>query len=375
MKLNPFKLERFFVPYEFSAQYMLGSSDGESLSIGELLALEPGAAERFQEHWLGYTEAPGAPYLRQEISRIYTSIRPDNILVFAGAEEAIFWYIQAALAPGDHAIIQTPCYQSHKEVARATGAEVSEWPLRFEEGWAIDLEGLERLLRRNTRLIVLTIPNNPTGAHLSHAEQAGVVEMAQSRGIRLFFDEVYRELEHAPQYRLPAVCDLYERATSLGVMSKSYGLPGLRIGWIATRDQPILGRLQELKDYTSLCNAAPSEFLAALALRQRERLLERNLGIVRANLRLLDGFFERWAGALEWVKPVAGPIAFPKLKLPVSAAALVEDLVQKQSTLMVPGEVYDYPGHLRLGFGRANMPQALERLEAYLSCAPGSWWL
>lgn len=366
MKLNPFKLERFFVPYEFSAQYMLGSSDSESLSIGELLALEPGAAERFQGQWLGYTEAPGAPYLREEIAKIYSSIEPDQVLVFAGAEEAIFWYLQAALQPGDHAIVQTPCYQSHKEVARASGAEVSEWTLRVEDGWAFDLDWLEQQIRPDTRLIVLTTPNNPTGAHLTRAEQARIVEIAQTRGIRLLFDEVYRELEHAPEYRLPAVCDLYDRATSLGVMSKSYGLPGLRIGWVATREAAILSRLQELKDYTSLCNAAPSEFLAALALRNREKLLGRNLEIVHGNLALLDVFFERWSGAMEWTKPVAGPIAFPRLKLPVSTSAFVQDLLQKQSTLMVPGEVYDYPGHLRLGFGRKNMPEALERLEGYL---------
>jgi len=364
--LQPFRLERFFVPFEFTASYMLGSSDSESLSIGDLLALEPDASERFHAHWLGYTEAQGAPYLREEIAKIYTGVAPEQVLVFAGAEEAIFWYIQAALQPGDHAIIQTPCYQSHKEVARATGAEVSEWKLRFEDGWTIDLDWLEKNIRPNTRLIVLSTPNNPTGAHLTQQEQARVVEIASNWGIRLFFDEVYRELEHAPQHRLPAACDLYDKATSLGVMSKSYGLPGLRIGWVATGDGEILARLQELKDYTSLCSSAPSEFLAALALRNREKLLERNLEIVHHNLALLDGFFGRWSSTMEWIKPLAGPIAFPKLKLPMGAAEFVQDLVDKQSTLMVPGDVYDYPGHLRLGFGRKNMPQALQRLESYL---------
>lgn len=370
MRLPPFKLERFFVPFEFSARYMLGSSDSESVSIGDLLALEPGAAELFHNHWLGYTEAAGAPYLREEIAKIYTTIAPGQVLVFAGAEEAIFWYLNAVLQPGDHVIVQTPCYQSHLEVARATGAEVTEWVLHFEDGWAINLDGLESHIRPNTKLIVLTSPNNPTGAHLSHAEQQGVLELARSRGIRLFFDEVYRELEHAPEHRLPAVCDLYDRATSLGVMSKSYGLPGLRIGWVATRDGEIFARLQELKDYTSLCNAAPSEFLAALALRNRKKLLERNLAIVHHNLGLLDEFFRRWSVDMSWVKPSAGPIAFVKLRLPVSSAGFVQDLVNQQSTLMVPGEVYDRPGFLRLGFGRKHMPEALERLEAYLKAWP-----
>lgn len=370
MRLQPFKLERFFVPFEFTARYMLGSSDSESVSIGDLLALEPGATEQFHSHWLGYTEAPGAPYLREEIAKIYSSIAPGQVLVFAGAEEAIFWYLSTTLQAGDHAIIQTPCYQSHQEVARATGAEVTEWPLHFEDGWAIDLDWLEKNIRPNTKLIALTTPNNPTGAHLTHAEQQAVVELARSRGIRLFFDEVYRELEHAPEYRLPAVCDLYDKATSLGVMSKSYGLPGLRIGWVATRDGEIFARLQELKDYTSLCNAAPSEFLAALALRNRAKLLERNLAVVHHNLELLDGFFQRWSEVMAWVKPSAGPISFPKIRLSISSSAFVHDLVDKQSTLMVPGEVYDRPGFVRLGFGRQNMPEALERLEAYLKARP-----
>ncbi len=370
MRLQPFQLERFFVPFEFTARYMLGSSDSESVSIGDLLALEPGATEQFHHQWLGYTEAPGAPYLREEIVKIYSSITPAQVLVFAGAEEAIFWYLNAALQAGDHAIIQTPCYQSHLEIARATLAEVTEWPLHFEDGWAIDLDWLEANIRPNTKLIVLTTPNNPTGAHLTYAEQQSIVALARSRGIRLFFDEVYRELEHAPQHRLPAVCDLYDKATSLGVMSKSYGLPGLRIGWVATHDGEIFARLQELKDYTSLCNAAPSEFLAALALRNRAKLLERNLAIVHRNLELLDRFFQRWSAAITWVKPLAGPIAFPKLKLPIGSSAFVQDLVNQQSTLMVPGEVYDRPGFLRLGFGRKNMPEALERLEAYLKARP-----
>ncbi|MCA0353223.1 MAG: aminotransferase class I/II-fold pyridoxal phosphate-dependent enzyme [Chloroflexi bacterium] len=366
MHLRPFKLERFFVPFEFSAKYMLGSSDSESVTIGDLLALEPEANAQFNQHWLGYTEAPGAPYLRAEIAKIYTTIDPTQVLVFAGAEEAIFWYFNAVLEAGDHAIIQMPCYQSHYEVARATGATISEWRLEFDNAWAIDLDWLEQQIRPNTKLIALTTPNNPTGAQLKLHEFERLVEIARSRQIRLFFDEVYRELEHDPADRLPAVCDAYPLATSLGVMSKSYGLPGLRIGWVATHDQTLFQRLQELKDYTSLCNAAPSEFLAALALRNRQQLLDRNLQIVHANLRLLDDFFARWSHRMRWHKPLAGPISFVQLQQTKDSQQFVLDLVEQQSTLMVPGEVYDYPGFVRLGFGRANMAEALARLEIFL---------
>jgi aspartate/methionine/tyrosine aminotransferase len=187
----------------------------------------------------------------------------------------------------------------------------------------------------------------------------------------VFSDEVYRELEHDPASRLPAACDVYERAVSLGSISKSYGLPGLRIGWIATRDAGLRDAVATLKDYTTICASAPSEFLTALALRHRQVLLDRNLAIVRRNLPLLDGFFERHAGTFAWIRPTASPIGFPRVTgigdLTQYCAQLAE-----AGVLLLPGSVYDQPGHVRIGFGRANMPDALEVLEANLSERSGT---
>lgn len=366
MNLPPFKLERYFAKYEFSVRYVLSCSDCESMSIGELLDLEAGAAERFQRHWLGYTESPGAPSLRAEISRIYTTIQPDETLVFSGAEEAIYLFMQAALKPGDHLIVHWPCYQSLHEVGRALGCQISLWQSRAEDGWALDLDWLEREIRPNTRLIVLNTPHNPTGYLMSQADFQRLVRIADEHKLLLFSDEVYRESEYDPQDRLPAACDLSEYAVSLGVLSKTYGLAGLRIGWLATRQKELLGKVQMLKDYTTICNSAPSEFLAEVALRQRSVLAERSRGVILSNLDLLDEFFARHAPRFEWQRPIAGSIAFPRLT-GQEVEPFCEDLALRAGVLLLPGSMYDHPGnHFRIGFGRRNLPEALQIFEYYL---------
>ena len=366
MKLTPFKLERYFAQYEFSTEFMLSSSDCESLTVGELLDLEPEAEERFRDHWLGYTESQGAPSLRQEISRIYQHISPDQVLVHPGAEEAIFLFMLAVLNPGDHLVVHWPCYQSLHEVARSIGCEVTLWQAHPQDGWALDLDWLERQLRPSTRLIVLNTPHNPTGYLMSPGDFQRLNQIAQQRGLLLFSDEVYRESEHDPSRRLPAACDLYEHAVSLGVLSKTYGLPGLRIGWIATRDPDVYDSMQALKDYTTICSSAPSEFLAELALRHREVLADRSLGTILANLELLDDFFLRYAERFAWMRPSAGPIAFPRL-LGEDIEAFCSQLARQAGVLLLPGSLFEYPGsHFRIGFGRRSLPQALLRLESFL---------
>lgn len=367
MKLSPFKLERYFAQYEFNVKYMLCGSDCQSFTIQELLALEPSSLERFQGHWLGYTESPGSPSLRQEIARIYQAITPDQVLVHSGAEEAIFLFMHAVLSAGDHVVVHSPCYQSLFEVARGIGCEVTRWMAREEAGWALDLGELQRSLRSNTRAIVVNTPHNPTGYLMAPGEFQELNRIAQERGILLFSDEVYREAEHRPEDRLPSACDVSESAVSLGVMSKTYGLPGLRIGWIATRNVPLLNKMAALKDYTTICNSAPSEFLAELGLRHRQTLVRRNLDIITGNLSLLDEFFARHGERFVWRRPKAGPIAFPRL-LGDDVEAFCRDLVARAGVLLLPGTIYDDAGnHFRIGFGRLNLPEGLGRLEAYLS--------
>jgi aspartate/methionine/tyrosine aminotransferase len=367
MPLASFKLERYFARYEFQAKYLLSSSDCESLTIGDLLAYQPGAAEAFQRHWLGYTESLGAPSLRRAISQIYTQVSPEQVLVHSGAEEAIFLSMHAALSAGDHVVVQTPCYQSLLEVARSIGCDVTPWEVRDTQGWALDLDELKRSLRPQTRLVVINTPHNPTGYLMSQDLFREVNQLTRARGIRLFSDEVYRELEYAPADRLPAAADINPLAVSLGVMSKTYGLPGLRIGWIATQDAALLAQIAALKDYTTICSSAPSEFLAEVALRHRSQIAERNLNLIRQNLTVLDAFFARQADLFVWRRPVASPIAFPRLLGP-DVESFCHDVVTQASVLLVPGTIYDHPhNHFRVGFGRRNLPEAVAHLESFLA--------
>jgi aspartate/methionine/tyrosine aminotransferase len=369
MRLPPFALERYFARHEFAVTHLLCSSDCESMSIQELLALEPGAHEGFLGHRLGYTESSGSPSLRQGIARLYGGIGPEQILVHAGAEEAIFLFMHAALGPGDHVIVQRPCYQSLFEVARGIGCDVTAWQAREEDGWAPDLGELEKLITPGTKVIVFNTPHNPTGFHMQIEQYRELVRIADANGITLFSDEVYRGLEQIESDRLPAACELSARAVSLGVMSKTYGLAGLRIGWIATRNEPVRARMASLKDYTTICAGAPSEFLAELALRHGETIAARNRAIVAANLALLDAFFARHADSFSWQRPRAGPIAFPRL-LRGEVEAFCDQLAQAKSVLLLPGTVYEDQGnHFRIGFGRRNMPEALHSLEEFMESA------
>jgi aspartate/methionine/tyrosine aminotransferase len=366
MRVKPFRIEHYFAKHEFSAKYLLGSSDAESQTLRDVLSLEPGAHEKFLEQWCGYTEVAGAPSLREAIAGIYKRIQPDDVLVLSCAEEGIFVLYHVLVNPGDHVIVETPCYESGLELARSTGAEVSEWRRRAENNWAHDFHALEKLIRPNTKVIYINTPHNPTGLLMPKNIFESVLQLAGKYGITVFCDEVYRELEHDPATRLPAACDLYEHAVSLGAMSKPYGLAGLRLGWFASRDAEILRRCAEFKMYTTISSSAPSEFLSGVALRHREVVLKRNLGIVQKNLSLLDAFFAKRADLFDWVRPNASTIGFARLKLARDAQEFCDDVVSKSGVMLLPGSVYDEPKHIRFGYGRKNMPEALEHFEDYL---------
>lgn len=366
MKLRPFRLERYFARHEFSAPYLLCASDCESMPVADLLALEPDATERLSSLWLGYTESTGSPELRRAIAALYERVEPEQVLVHAGAEEAIFNFMNVALAPGDHVVVHAPYYQSLGEVARGIGAEVSAWQGDPGRSWELDLEDLERALTARTKVVVVNFPHNPTGFLPGAEFVRELSRLSEQHGFLVFSDEVYRGLELDDGDRLPALCDVNERAVSLGVMSKAYGLAGLRIGWIATRDTDLFHRLAAFKDYTTICNSAPSEFLATIALRHAGPIRDRNREIIRANLDRLDEFFRSHTEVFAWHRPKAGPIAFPSL-LRGSVEGFCAGLVEQTGVLLLPGTLYG-AGYrsFRIGFGRSNVPEALRRLEAFV---------
>lgn len=328
--------------------------------------MEPGAEAEFHKHWLGYTESDGSPLLRDAICGLYETMTPSDILVHAGAEEAIFTLMNAALNSGDHIIVHAPCYQSLAEIARTIGCEVTLWGAQEPEGWALDLDELRQAICSRTKLIVVNLPHNPTGYLMPQNDFLQVSDIARDNDILLLCDEVYRESEYDPNDRLPAACDLGPHAISLGVMSKTYGLPGLRIGWLATKNVDVLRQAAAMKDYTTICCSAPSEWLATLALRHRQSLVDRNLEIICSNLTLLDAFFEDHAGTFSWMRPKAGAIAFPQLR-----EGTIDDftrtLVTQARVLLLPGSLFDDPNnHFRIGFGRKSFPEALSKLDLFL---------
>ncbi|MFS4492712.1 aminotransferase class I/II-fold pyridoxal phosphate-dependent enzyme [Maribacter sp. 2308TA10-17] len=367
MKIKPFKLERYYTVNEFSAKYSLCNSDSEAMTINDLLSFEEDAKEKFHNLWLGYTESKGHPELRGDIASIYSSIKPENLLVCTGAQEPIFLFAQANLEAQDEVIVQSPCYQSLQSVPESMGCKVLNWDVKYAGNKpTFDIEEFKSMVTSKTKVVFLNTPHNPTGFHFSKEEQLAIIEIARANNIILFCDEVYRELEHKPEYRIPAFADVYENGVSVGVMSKSYGLPGLRIGWIASQNTEILEKVAVLKEYTTICNAGPSEFLAGVALRNRKKILERNLDIIKENLPLYDAFFEKYNDLFSWHKPNAGPVALVKMHFDTNDMAFAERVLKEQSVLLLPGEVYDFGGFFRIGFGRTIMPKALEQFERFV---------
>ena len=367
MKINDFKLEVYFGKYEFTAPYLLTQSDCESMEIGELLRLEPGSEEKLMHGWLGYTEVPGDPELRGLISKLYNNIKDDEVLMHTGAQEAIFAYMNVMLEKGDHVISMFPVYQSLYEVANAEGCEVSPWSLKQgDQGWTIDFDELESLIRPNTKLIAVNTPNNPTGYTFSEDELKRLCAIAEKHGLYIFADEVYRGLD-LDGVRKPWVADLYDKAVSLGVMSKAYGLAGLRIGWLATRDKEILGKVTKFKHYLSICNSGPSEILSIDALKHSDELLQRSLGIIKDNLAIANDLFARYPHLFRNNQPKAGPIAFHEFKIDQPISEFCEDLVQKSGVLLLPADIYGFKGQFfRMGYGRKSFEKCLNIFEQYL---------
>ena len=367
MKLKPFRLERFFATHEFTAPYLLCCSDCESLSLKDLLSFEESAQEELASLWRGYTQSRGDPELRTQIASIYQNLSPEQILVHTGAEEAIFNFMNCVVDAGDQIVVHAPYYQSLGEVARSIGAEVVEWQGDPNNAWELDLQHLQEKLTDRTKLVVVNFPHNPTG-FLPEAEFIHELSrLSDEKGFLVLCDEVYRGLEYDPKQHLPSYADINERGLSIGVMSKTYGLAGLRIGWVATRNQELFNALASFKDYTTICNSAPSEFLATLALRHRCAIVERNLSIIRENLRVLESFFSAHQDVFLWDQPKAGPIAFPRY-LGESVEWFCNALLQDTGVLLAPGTVYgDGNNCFRIGFGRRNMPEGLQKLEQYLA--------
>ena len=374
--LPDFRLETYFAQWEFNARYHLTASDMQTLSMRELLEwATPADRAAWDTLSLGYTQSPGDPTLRQAIAATYDTADPADVLCFAGAEEGLFCAMHALLGRDDHAIVTTPNYQSMETLPLHLCGAVSGVRLHEEDHWNLNLDEIKAALRPNTRLIAVNFPNNPTGKVIDPHTWRCLLELAAERDIYVFADEVYRGLERDPAHTLVQAVDGisgYTKALSLGVMSKALGMPGLRIGWIACKDHALLSKMERIKHYLSICNSASSEILARIALAARERILARNLNIVRANLVLLDAFFAEFTDRFDWVAPEGGCVAYPRYKGTDGVEVFCKTLVEQSGVLLLPASIYrsdlqPVPAdHFRIGFGHTNTEVGLQALRAHL---------
>lgn len=368
MNLKPFKLERYFAEYEFSVKYLLSSSDCDGLLQSDLLNLADTETKKLWDSLaLGYTESLGHPLLREEIAKMYQGISTNDCLVVV-PEEGIFIALNTILEKGDHIICSFPGYQSLYEIAEGLGCEVTKWKPEEENGWRFNPDFLEEQIKPNTKLIIVNFPHNPTGYLPTKEDYQRIVDIADKHNIYLFSDEMYRYLEHNAEDRLPSACEVYEKAVSMFGMSKTFGMAGARVGWVITRDKALYTKMATFKDYTTICSSAPSEILSLVALRAKEKIVANHLVRIKRNLGLLDGFFNDYKDKFEWVRPKAGTIGFPKLKADVDSLEFCQKVVKEANIMVLPSTVYDYDNnHFRLGFGRENMPEALEKFREYLN--------
>jgi aspartate/methionine/tyrosine aminotransferase len=358
MKIERFELERWMTRWELEVDYDICESGILPLSLAELYTLiEPDAADCLQESIatmpLGYSEARGTIALRSILADTYRNTTPEDILVTTGAIEANFLVFNALLNPGDHVVAVSPAYQQLHSVPKAIGAEVDVWSVVTEDrGFAYDVDRLEALLRPDTRLIVINSPHNPTGAILESEGLDRVLDLARVRNAWVLSDEAYRWLEHPGGATLvePAR-NRYEKAISVGTVSKPFGMPGLRIGWLAANEE-IAQRAWGLRDYVSLSPAKISDLVTCVLIEHRDRILPRGATIMRENLDFARAWFAESANLASWSEPKAALLAMMKYEAPVDSVILADRLAQEARVMLAPGSAFGLEGYLRIGIGQ-----------------------
>ncbi|MBT6514660.1 MAG: aminotransferase class I/II-fold pyridoxal phosphate-dependent enzyme [Crocinitomicaceae bacterium] len=368
MKIKDFAVERYFARYEFTAQYLLSSSDCDGYAMQDVLDL---ASDKEQNSWneltLGYTETIGSDPLRAAIQTHYQTIQMDEIVV-ASPGEANFILMNVLLEKGDEVVCMLPSYQSLYQVAKDLGCTIVPWKPSEEAGkWDFSIADLKNLISDKTKLIVVNFPHNPTGYSPTLSEYRELIELASHHNITVFSDEMYRFLTRPDAPDLPAMCDLYDNCVSLWGTSKTFGLAGLRIGWITSKNKELLKKVEKFKDYLSICNSAPSEILATIALNNMDSLLQPNLTKIIDNCAHFAAFHQRHEQLISFHPPVSGSTAFVRLNMPETALHFAEKLVKDTGIMLLPGELFEYgQAHTRIGFGRKNMPEILEIFEEFL---------
>ena len=365
MNLPPFILERHFARYEFDVPYQLSCSDCEPLRMHELLAMaSPDSLRLWETLQFLYTDTNGHPLLRREIAAWYGNVKQEDLLVCV-PEEGIFLVMNALLERDDHIEVISPSYQSLYELAKEIGCRVSRWEADAEGIYQV--ETLKSMVNAKTRLVVINFPHNPSGAMISRGILEEIIWFCETHGILVFSDEMYRGLEQNPSDRLPCASSLSDSCISLSGMSKSFALPGLRIGWLVCSDPVIFEKLLRLKDYTTICSSSPSEVLSIIALRSREMIISRNLAIIKKNILLVDEFVNRHSSHFSWTEPRAGSVAMLNILTGQTSEEFCQELLEKKQVLAIGSHLFNMPEPaVRLGLGRMGFEEALNQLVDFL---------
>ena len=371
MKLDLFVMERMQSTWENLVRYNLSESGVHPVAVGDLIPAA-GAREDLLALELGYSQSNGTPELRSAIAAMYQNSTEANVLVTTGTSEANFLAVWSIVEPGDEVVMVLPNYMQVWGIARGFGAEIKPVPLIEEMNWAPDLDELESIVSARTRLIVVCNPNNPTGAIMTEAEMDRIVEAARRVGAWLLADEVYRGAERE-RTLTPSFWGKYERLIVTGGLSKAYGLPGLRIGWIVS-SADIAARAWSHHDYTTIGPSTISDMLARVALRpeNRRKLLARTRAILNSNFPVLRKWVDSYGGMFALVEPQAGAIAYLRYDLDVDSLDFVEKLRERKSVLIVPGEHFLMKNYLRIGFGSRpeHLREGLELISSFISDLP-----
>jgi aspartate/methionine/tyrosine aminotransferase len=363
MKFKAFLLDQW-LQQNAAAEFNLGGSTGPRWTVNELLDL---AGHQTREQLLSlqiaYPPTAGAHSLRESIAEM-EGVPADDVIVLAGAAEALFHIFHLAAEPGANVIVPFPCFPSHEILPESLGFELRRYHLRRENSYRIDLDEVKGLADSRTKILVVNSPHNPTGATLANNEMKDLHDFAAARGIQFLSDQVFHPIYHGRETDSAAPLP---HATVVGDFSKALSLPGLRLGWIVEHDSSRRANYVNAREYISVSNTPMGEFLGEIAIRNCAQVFNRTREVSGANLRLLDRFLSEHADALEWVRPQGGMTGFVRLVSGDGARPLCQALLQ-HGLLLAPGDCWGVPDHFRIGFGigRDWYPQALDRFSVFL---------
>ena len=317
--------------------------------------------KEFEGLKLDYAEERGSVRLRKSIAAQYPNLNEDQILVFTGAQEAIFCAMNATITAESRCGVVTPAYESLLEIPKTLGAEIIPISLKPQhDGWMLDTGPLRKNHLENPfSNLILNFPHNPTGALLSLEILEEVIDLSSNTGTWIINDEVFRGLEHDSKKRLPPIASLTTRGISIGSVSKPHGLGGLRIGWLACQDSEFLEQALFFKQSLSVCSSSIDDWLASLVVKNSSLLRHRAKLIALENLDFINQCIEKTNTKLNWIAPSAGCVAFPSLREDIPVTELADSLLQKHKIMLIPGECFSQSpiNHFRLGYGQQNFKE------------------